>query len=495
MTNSVIEAHAAESDHSGHARAHFSWRSWLMRLRTWLALPQGDMGVRVTLIAFTLAFQNYLEAPRDILTQTLGSLVSGLFAFLALVASLILLGLALRERPPAWRWLRSRWTKRLALIVSLVAAIVGVRQLGVMVINSFQTPLYPNDGSILDQYAAHQLLAGHNPYVTSNIVTAIHLYHQKPQYTTPLRNGPFANYAWTNLPTAAERTAAFPARASDPEAITGFETKLSYPAMSFLPLVPFVWAGLPSVVLATALCWFILVFLIIRITPPEWRIWIGLLALADVPLLNAAGIASPDALYVLPLFVAWRWRGRGWLSSLMLGLALAAKQLAWFSAPFYAILIWRERGWRAALGRLAGAGALFVAVNLPFFVNNPRAWLAGVLAPEVAPMFPQGNGLVRLALSGVMPLAPASLYTTLEALVMVGALVWYWRNCLRAPAIGYALAVAPLYVAWRSLTTYFYFAALPALALLLPARHSRVAPGAILGADGPADGQKEARAL
>jgi hypothetical protein len=48
---------------------------------------------------------------------------------------------------------------------------------------------------------------------------------------------------------------------------------------------------------------------------------------------------------------------------------------------------------------------------------------------------------------------------------------------LRAPALGYALALAPLYFAWRSLTTYFYFAALPALALLM-ARLGRSSAGA-----------------
>jgi uncharacterized membrane protein len=468
MTKSVIEAHAAESDHRGHARARFSWRSW----QTWLTLPQGDLGVRMTLIAFVIILHNVLEAPRDLLTQALGAPITGLLAFLALSLSLWLLALALWERPPAWRWLRGAWARRLALIFTLAGCLIGLRQVGVMTAATVQSPFYPNDGATLDQYAAQQLLEGHNPYVTSNIVNAIHVYGQDAQYTTPLRNGSFAGRAWTDFPSAAERQANFPAAASDPATIQGYETRLSYPALAFLPLVPLVWAGLPSTTLLTALCWLALVILLIREAPPEWRIWVGLLALADVPLLNAAGIADPDVLYILPLFVAWRWRGRGVLSATMLGLALAAKQLAWFSAPFYAILIWRERGWRAALGRLAGAAALFMAVNLPFFANNPRAWLAGVLAPELDPMFPQGNGLIRLALSGVVPLAPSVFYTTLELLVMAGALVWYWRNCLRTPALGYVLAIAPLYFAWRSLTTYFYFTALPALALLFPARQS-----------------------
>lgn len=460
----MIEAHPA---HTAQPRGWRDWRGW----RSWLALPRGDIGARLTLVAFVIALHNLLEAPRDPINQALGASLTGALAFVALTASLALLGFALWERPPKWRWLRSRWARALALLLTLGAGIIGVKQVGVMAVGTVTAPSYPNDGATLDQYAAQQLLAGHNPYETTDIVAAINQYQQPKSYTTPLRNGPFAGRAWTDYPSAAERASAFDTqRAGDPRAIRGFETRLSYPAMAFLPLVPLVWAGLPSMTLLTALCWLALVILLLRVAPPELRIWIGLLALADVPLLNAAGIADPDVLYLLPLFVAWRWRERATLSAVTLGLALATKQLAWFSAPFYVILIWRERGWRAAMGRLAGAGALFVAVNLPFVIASPRAWLAGVLAPQTDPMFPLGNGVVRLALSGILPLAPAGVYTALEALVMVVALYWYWRNCLRAPALGYALAIAPLYVAWRSLTTYFYFIVLPALALLLPAR-------------------------
>lgn len=460
----MIEAHAAEADHAGVRRG---WRAWLTP-------PQGDIGARLMLIALVIALHNLLEAPRDIVTRTLGSAVTGVFAFVALSLSLWLLFLALWERPPQWRWLRSRWALGLALALTLGASAIGLRQVGVMVAATNQTPpYYPNDGATLDQYAAQQLLDSHNPYVTSDIVAAINQYKQDKSFTTPLRNGPFATHAWTDYPSTDERRAAFPTQASsNPGATPGFESRLSYPALAFIPLVPLVWAGLPNGVPLTALCWLALVALLVMAAPRDLRLWVGLLALADVPLLNAAGIADPDILYLLPLFAAWRWRERAALSAVTLGLALAAKQLAWFSAPFYAVLVWREHGWRAALGRLAGAGAVFAALNLPFVLNNPHAWLTGVLAPQLDPMFPLGNGLIRLSLSGVLPLAPAPFYTALELLALAAALIWYWRNCLRAPALGYALAVAPLFFAWRSLTTYFYFTALPALALLLSGRRS-----------------------
>ena len=451
----MIEAHAADTRSNETARTRWS-----------IALPTGEAVPRLTLLGVVIVLHNLLELPRDALTRAIGAPLTGVLAFLTLSASLGLLLLALGERPPQWRWLRSRRAQALILALTLAAALVGAKQLGAMAVGSFQAPFYPNDGATLDQYAAQQLLAGHNPYVTSDIVAAIHQLHQPAHYTTPLHAGPFASRALTDYPSASERTAAFPAQPSAPQA-AGFEGKLSYPALAFLPLVPFIWAGLPNATLLTLLCALGLAALLITSAPRALWPWVALLFLADVPLLNAALIADPDILYIVPLFAAWRWRERGVLSAILLGLALATKQLAWFSAPFLLILIWRERGWRAAAGRLAGAAALFAAINAPFVLNAPRAWLAGVLAPQLDPMFPLGNGLIRLPLSGVLPLAPAAVYTALELLALVGALIWYWRHCLRAPALGYALATMPLFFAWRSLTTYFYFTALPALALWL----------------------------
>jgi hypothetical protein len=461
----VIEAHAADTRSNQTTRPRWS-----------IALPQGEVAARLTLLGAVIVLHNLLEAPRDPLTQAIGAPLTGLLAFLALSLSLGLLLLALGERAPQWRWLRNRRAQTIILALTLGAALIGVKQLGTMAVASFQPPFYPNDGATLDQYAAQQLLEGHNPYVTTSIGAAVQFYHQPPEYTTPLHTGPFAGRALTDYPSAAERTAAF--RASPNGA--GFEGKLSYPALAFLPLVPFVWAGLPNATPLTLLCALALGALLVTSAPRAVRPWVALLFLADVPLLNAALIADPDILYLVPLFAAWRWRERGALAAILLGLALATKQLAWFSAPFLLMLVWRERGWRAAVGRLAGAVALFAAINAPFFVNNPRAWLAGVLAPQLDPMFPLGNGLIRLSLSGLLPLAPSPVYTALEALALLGALLWYWRVCLRAPALGYALAMAPLFFAWRSLTTYFYFTALPALALWLAAWRPGEAPAAAL---------------
>ncbi|HEX8033033.1 MAG TPA: glycosyltransferase 87 family protein [Ktedonobacterales bacterium] len=415
--------------------------------------------------------QDLLEFPRKGIRDTLGKPLTSLLVFIVLGGSLALLFVALHPRLPsrsAWRWLRSRRLQAIVLVAIIAPAIIGARQVGVMSIAGFLPPQYPNDGTTLDHEAARQLLAGHNPYVTVDIVTAIRRYGQRPQDTTPLGRGAFAALYPQQYPTPAEMNRVFASEpVGQPEHVLEFESHVSYPALAFLPLVPFVWAGMPSVVIFFALCFFALAALLISAVPPHLRAWVGLLILADLPLLNAAVGGVLDVFYILLLFVAWRWWRQPVLSTVFLGLAIAAKQLAWFFLPFYTIYIWRERGRREALSRLAGAGGVFALINGPFILNDPRAWLAGVMAPQVDPMFPLGNGFVGLSVSGLLPLAPSVVYSVLFGLAIIVCIAWYWHFGRRMPEVALLLAVLPLFFAWRSLTTYFYFVALPAVVLLI----------------------------
>lgn len=467
--------------------------------RAWLAVPTGERAARLTLVGLVIALHNALELPRDAITAALGKPITGLIVFVILSVAIGLLLVALRPQPIIWRWLYARPTQIVILLLTLGAGVVGVRQIVVAFAGAGATPIYSNDGTTLDQYAAQQLVLGHNPYVTTDIISAITLYGQPHYYVTPLHRGAFATLPLTQPPSHQQIDQVFAADKvaypNQPTKVVEFESHVSYPALSFLPLVPLVWLGLPNMAPFFMLCYLGLAALLIVASPPELRLWVGLLALGDAPFLNAAAIGDLDVLYMLLIFMAWLWRERPVASTVALGLAIAAKQLAWFYLPFYAILVWREYGWRAAVKRLAGAGAIFAAINGPFIVANPRAWLSGVLAPQVDPMFPAGNGLVRLSLSGALPLFPASVYTALEALAILACVAWYWRYGKDQPEIGFALATVPLFFAWRSLTTYFYFAALPAVGLLLARqwRAGRAAAPSQPGAAPPTTGQRTRR--
>jgi hypothetical protein len=436
--------------------------------RQWIVVPHQTNAARLTLVALALALQNLLELPRDPVTYAFGATLTGGLVFLILAASLVLALAAVGVSPPRWRWPYQRQVQIAALCLTLLVVPLGIFQSAKVVVASFSAPQYANDGSTLDHYGAQQLLDGHNPYATSDIVAAIRALHQDPANTTPLRRGAFANTPPTDYPSKDELRAVFGQQlVGNPDAVSAFESRVSYPALAFLPLVPFVWAGLPSVVLFFALCLLTLALLLVRSVPPDCRVWLALLVLADTPLLNAALVGDLDVFYILLLFIAWRWWRRPVVSTVAFGLALAAKQLAWFFAPFYLLLVWRRSGAREAVRRLVGGVVIFAVVNAPFVINNPVAWARGVLAPQIDPMFPLGNGLVRLSLAGILPLAPAPVYLSLEVLAIALCLVVYWRLPRPGTGLGFVLAVTPLWFAWRSLTTYFYFVTLPALALAL----------------------------
>jgi hypothetical protein len=448
--------------------AAFESGALVRRARQWIVIPRPTTAARLTLVALALTLQNALELPRDPLNRALGTTLTGMIVVLTLAASLVLLLAAVGVKPPRWRWPYRRQVQILALCLTLLVVPLGIFQSVRVVAASFSAPQYANDGTTLDHYAALQVLAGHNPYVTSDIVTAMRVLHQDPANVTPLRQGVFATTPPTQYPSKDDLRRVFAQQPVDTsDAASAFESRVSYPALAFLPLVPFVWAGLPSVVLFFMLCLIALAVLLVRAVPRDCRVWIALLVLADTPLLNAAMVGDLDVFYILLVFIAWRWWRRPVVSTVAFGLALAAKQLAWFFAPFYLLLVWRRCGAREAVRRLIGGVALFAIINAPFFINNPMAWVRGVLAPQLDPMFPLGSGLVRLSLAGIVPLAPAPVYLALEVLAVAACLIVYWRLLRPGAGLGFVLSVTPLWFAWRSLTTYFYFVTLPALALAL----------------------------
>jgi uncharacterized membrane protein len=118
---------------------------------------------------------------------------------------------------------------------------------------------------------------------------------------------------------------------------------------------------------------------------------------------------------------AWLLGDRRILSSLLLGAACAIKQTVWFVVPFYLVWTWRTSGGREAARRGGIALASFVGINLPWMVASPREWLASLWAPVSLPLFPEGDGIIVLSLSGALPLFPSWVYGLLELGALAGA--------------------------------------------------------------------------
>ena len=156
-------------------------------------IPRADIAQRLTLLGLAIALQNLLEAPRRMLLGVFGERLTGL----VIVGALRSVALPDFPRDPAGgaemalagEPVASRW---LCLSLTLVAALFGLKSLASIAVAGFNAPYYPNDGTTLDHYAAQELLKGHNPYVTTDIVAAIHEFQQDPVRTTPLARGAFA---------------------------------------------------------------------------------------------------------------------------------------------------------------------------------------------------------------------------------------------------------------------------------------------------------------
>jgi len=342
----------------------------------------------------------------------------------------------------------------------------GVQLVRSAALSFFMTPQYSNDGTSLDANAAALLVQGRNPYTDSNILHLVRQFPIEPYWTTPLRAGQFANRL--EYPSMSELRGVL-----DTDLKAGhapeFESKVSYPALSFLTLVPFIWLNIYNVLAFYLLCYIALVFIAWKVARPALRPWILLLSVANVSMLGSVVSGNLDIFYALLIVLAWLLRHRGWWSALFLGLALASKQLAWFFIPFYGIMVWRQYNSMEVVRRLTIAAAVALAINLPFILWNPHAWLAGVMAPVADPMFPMGAGLISLSATPLVPVFPQVVYDVLEVGTMLAAFVCYWHICKKHPEAAMLLAVIPLFFAWRSLQSYFYCSAFP-LFLLMAAK-------------------------
>jgi uncharacterized membrane protein len=227
--------------------------------------------------------------------------------------------------------------------------------------------------------------------------------------------------------------------------------------------VPWVRAGGTNILLVNLLVYWGIFAWLVWLSPVGWRHWGALVALAAMPTVMASLIESNEVICIALVLLAWHMRERLWVGAVLLGLACAFKQYAWFFVPFFTLEVVRGQGWGAGL-RWAGIGmATFLLPNLPFLLISPRAWLVSQTIPMTDPFFAAGMGLVQLSTSRMLPFGPPALYALLEA-VALGMGLWIFASArTRIGASGLILALLPLFFALRSMPNYFAFA--PWLAL------------------------------
>jgi hypothetical protein len=325
---------------------------------------------------------------------------------------------------PLLAHLRARPARRDAIATGLVLsafALVALAGLSGMP--------YHADAVAAVHRAAEQLVSGQNPYAVFDITEALDRFRM------------------------------------DPELATHFEGRAilhtySYPALSFLVVAPFVAFGLEDirwVFLAEVVLIALVAISRLRLA---WRPMALATIVGNVVVLRQHILAGIDPAWALLGIASWLALGRAWLSPILLGLAFAARQTAWFVAPFYVAVVWLRDGPREAVRRAVIAAAVALAVNAPFIAGAPARSIEGITAPFLGPLEPDGVGLVRFGLAGVGPLLPRVVYGLLAVVLfaaLLAAFVRWRRRLMSAPLVW---PYIPLYFAWRSLQNYFVLATL-----------------------------------
>ena len=81
--------------------------------------------------------------------------------------------------------------------------------------------------------------------------------------------------------------------------------------------------------------------------------------------------------------------------------------------------------------------------------------------------FPLGAGVITMVTTGMIPIESPSMFNLMEGVALGAGLTWYYLNCRRYPHTGPILAFLPLFFAWRSLWSYFFYIDIIVLAGIL----------------------------
>jgi len=320
------------------------------------------------------------------------------------------------------------------------------------------------DDTGMTQQGINNLLVGVNPYTHPNIISACKDFNISITKITPLRQGDFANvYPY---PTEEQlEQAGIKAKALPNQAPKELLSEICYPPGALLLPAPFIALGLTNIKFFYLLCALIMMMVVCWKCPKSVRPLVVLVFLANVVLWNDIASGRTDSLYVLFILLGWISRRHLLLSSVLMGIAATTKQIAWVYILFYLVLQLREFGWKHSLKQVAVIMISFVLINIPFAIDAPKAWLESVFAETTNPYFPAGVGIVTFSFTGILPFNQ-TIFTIMEAVILLLSLIWYYYNCRKYPYTGIVLAALPFFFAWHSYSRYFYFTALLVFALV-----------------------------
>jgi hypothetical protein len=322
---------------------------------------------------------------------------------------------------------RLQWLT-LAAFVVLVVELFAVARLNAAPFTTART-----DNEMITQYAVEALKRGENPY-TWNFTDSARVFRDSGAFLTPFLDG-------------------------------STQYRLIYPALPALTVWLFDLVGLGQVRVVNLVALLALGVLMFAAAPRSLRGVILLPLLAIKPFIPLPIDGTQDIVWcflLTAMVVTWRRGGLrdvGLWRAVLLGLAGSYKQQTWFVAPFLLLLIWyteTDHRWRRMLTFAGIATGVFAAINLPFFISDPAAWIGGVFEPLYAEFNSYSQGAGALAAFGTLPLS-RSFYAGLQ-FAWFGAALWLvWRH---PRMVAYAVWVIPAVLFWlyyRGLANYWLF--------------------------------------
>jgi uncharacterized membrane protein len=227
---------------------------------------------------------------------------------------------------------------------------------------------------------------------------------------------------------------------------------------------PFMAAGLTDIRFLYLAEIVAFVLLLIGQARVPWRPLITAAVVGNAVIARQNVLAGVDPLWAIFTACAFLFLHRRIVSPVLLGLACAARQPAWFFIPFYLVVVWRREGRAAALRRLGIVAIAGAVPNLPFLIASPGSFLGGVFVPMLGSLEPYGVGLVRFSIDGVLPLLPRGVYGIVSLVALTGLCWLLWKRHRSLPVGALAFPSVVLWFAWRSLQNYFAFAGVLAMA-------------------------------
>lgn len=341
------------------------------------------------------------------------------FDLLVYTIAFMLIWLALVEAP-RWR----HWTSPLILAAVLLTTLIGVY------VRIHSQAVYGTEDIAFQHYGATLVLRGVDPYSVS-MRPAIEKFHVPSQFQTLLQNG-------------------------------GVVDRMSWPAGSFLMLVPFVAVGVADLRWAVLLFQLAAIGVVYFAAPVRFRPLVLLPPFGVQDLIDFTGGGVVDFIWVLPVLFMIVCRRRAVLVGICYGIACTIKQVPWFLAPFLLVYFFKDPEYRTWQERLRGpvllalsAIGVFLVINTPFIIHDAVGWVLGTMEAAIGNLIPFGQGLSTLTQLGFP--VPTDRYVLLATAIMLLLLINYIVYFDRLRNL---IWFFPAFIAWflpRSLHNYFIY--------------------------------------